>query len=101
MENTRHYGERDTKKLILITGILLSTSLWADENTFNLDEFLNSSPPDSPSKIYVLDVNKEVAVVVLCINDTVVVMSKSGGLMQLMGRTGSPVRPVTCKQYNK
>ena len=85
------------KKIILITGLMLSANLWAEENPkFSLDDFLNSSP----SKISILDVNEEYAVVVLCINDTVVVMSKSGELMQLMGRTGNPIRPFTCKQYN-
>ena len=94
------------KKIILTLGLMLTANLWAEENQlFTLEDFLNSSPADSPSKIYVLDVNKKVAVVVLCINDTVVVMSESGGLVQLMDR-GSRTSghfgletPMKCKDY--
>jgi hypothetical protein len=94
------------KKIILTLGLMLSVNLWAEENKKSfLEEYLNSSPAVYPSKIYVLDANKEVAVVVLCINDTVVVMSESGGLVQLMDR-GSRTSghfgletPMKCKDY--
>ena len=33
------------KKLLILTSLLISGGLWAEENTFSLEEFLSSEPP--------------------------------------------------------